>query len=157
MVTNLAKISLSSCSDTNWPKFATKSVEQGGLLTPNPGWEDDDPTGEAKAGLGRKCGKDAACTEVRAVGCGNDIGGCNHNSNQLNRHRMCGRERVLLCSNQTLFQTIKLDKIKEGTNDFVLSLVLTVRFTQSTFKGPLQNWNAILSTDFAVAPCHKNA
>lgn len=52
-------------------------MEQGGLLTPNPGWEDDDPTGEAKAGLGRKCGKDAACTEVRAVGCGNDIGGYN--------------------------------------------------------------------------------
>jgi hypothetical protein len=73
--TNLANISFNSCSDTNWPRFATKSVEQGGLLTPKPGCEDDDPTGEAKAGLGRKCGKDAACTEVRAVGCGKDIGG----------------------------------------------------------------------------------
>lgn len=51
-------------------------MEQGGLLTPIPGWEDEEPTGEAKAGLGRKCGNDAACTEVRAVGCGSDIGGC---------------------------------------------------------------------------------
>ena len=79
VLTNLANISFNSCSDTNWPKFATKSVEQGGLLTPKPGCEDDDPTGEAKAGLGRKCGKDAACTEVRAVGCGKDIGGCKQN------------------------------------------------------------------------------
>lgn len=47
-------------------------MEQGGLLTPIPGCEDDEPTGDAKAGLGRKCGNDAACTEVRAVGCGSD-------------------------------------------------------------------------------------
>lgn len=51
-------------------------MEQGGLLTPSPGCEDEEPTGEAKAGLGRKCGSDAACTDVRAVGCGSDIGGC---------------------------------------------------------------------------------
>ncbi|KAL3278318.1 hypothetical protein HHI36_013649, partial [Cryptolaemus montrouzieri] len=70
--TYLAKISFSSCSDTNWPKLATKSVEQGGLLTPIPGWDDEDPTGEAKAGLGRKCGNEA-CIEVNAVGCGRDI------------------------------------------------------------------------------------
>lgn len=39
------------------------------------GCEDDEPTGEAKAGLGKKWGNDAACTEVRAVGCGSDKGG----------------------------------------------------------------------------------
>lgn len=71
--TYLLNISLSSCSDTNCPRLATKSVEQGALLTPIPGWEEDDPTGEAKAGLGKKCGRDAACTEVKAVGCGIDI------------------------------------------------------------------------------------
>lgn len=53
-VTYLLNISFSSCSETNWPKLATKSVEQGGLLTPKPGWEDDEPTGDARAGLGRK-------------------------------------------------------------------------------------------------------
>lgn len=47
-------------------------MEQGGLLTPMPGCEDDEPTGDAKAGLGKKCGNDAACTEVRAVGWGSD-------------------------------------------------------------------------------------
>lgn len=75
LFTHLAKISLSSCSETNCPKFATKSVEQGGLLTPMPGCDDEEPTGEAKAGLGKKWGNDAACTEVRAVGCGSDNGG----------------------------------------------------------------------------------
>lgn len=29
--THLANISLSSCSDTNWPRLATNSVEQGAL------------------------------------------------------------------------------------------------------------------------------
>lgn len=73
--TNLAKISLSSCSETNCPKLATNNVEQGELLTPIPGCEDDEPTGEAKAGLGRKWGNDVAWTEVRAVGCDNVIDG----------------------------------------------------------------------------------
>lgn len=80
-ITNLPKISFSSCSETNWPRFATKSVEHGGLFTPIPGCEDEDPTGDAKAGLGKKCGNDAACTEVRAVGCGKDIGGCKKSQN----------------------------------------------------------------------------
>lgn len=61
-------------------------MEQGGLLTPSPGCEDEEPTGEAKAGLGRKCGNDAACTEVRAVGCGSDIGGCKIKSYILMQH-----------------------------------------------------------------------
>lgn len=76
IATDLPNISLSSCSDTNCPRFATKSVEQGGLLTPIPGWDEDEPTGEASAGLGKKCGREAACTEVSAVGWGIDIGGC---------------------------------------------------------------------------------
>lgn len=73
MVTDLPNISLSSCSETNCPRLATKSVEQGGLFTPIPGWDDEEPTGDARAGLGKKCGNEAACTEVRAVGCGRDI------------------------------------------------------------------------------------
>lgn len=72
---HLPNISFNSCSETNWPRFATNNVEQGGLLTPIPGCDDDDPTGEASAGLGRKWGNDA-CTDVSAVGCGRDIGGC---------------------------------------------------------------------------------
>lgn len=79
-LTNLPNISFNSCSETNCPRLATNSVEQGGLLTPIPGWDDDEPTGEAKAGLGRKCGNEAACTEVRAVGCGSDIC-CNDKDN----------------------------------------------------------------------------
>lgn len=75
MMLVLPKTSFNSCSDTNWPKLATNNVEQGGLFTPNPGCEEEDPTGEAKAGLGKKCGNDAACIEVSAVGCGKDSGG----------------------------------------------------------------------------------
>lgn len=54
----LAKISFSSCSDTNWPRLATKSVEQGALAANGGlgGCEPpaDDPTGLARAGLGKK-------------------------------------------------------------------------------------------------------
>lgn len=67
------KISVSSCSETNCPRFATKRVEHGALLTAILGWDDDDPTGEARAGDGKKCGKDA-CIDVNVVGCGKDIG-----------------------------------------------------------------------------------
>lgn len=52
----------------NCPRLATNRVEQGGLLTPMLGCDDDEPTGEAKAGLGKNCGNDAACTDVNAVG-----------------------------------------------------------------------------------------
>lgn len=56
VVNYLAKISLSSCSDTNCPKLATNSVEHGafaasggfGCCAPV------EPTGLAKAGLGKK-------------------------------------------------------------------------------------------------------
>lgn len=56
---HLAKISFSSCSDTNWPRFATNSVEQGALAANGGlggGCEPpaDDPTGLARAGLGKK-------------------------------------------------------------------------------------------------------
>lgn len=69
------KISLSSCSETNWPRLATKRVEQGALLTAMLGCEDDEPTGEARAGEGKKCGSEA-CSDVRVVGCGRDIDAC---------------------------------------------------------------------------------
>jgi hypothetical protein len=69
------KISLSSCSDTNWPRLATKSVEQGALLTAMLGWEEEEPTGEASAGEGKKCGSEA-WMEVRVVGCWSEIGAC---------------------------------------------------------------------------------
>lgn len=52
----LAKISLSSCSDTNWPKLATKRVEHGAFAA-NGGFgccAPVEPTGLAKAGLGKK-------------------------------------------------------------------------------------------------------
>lgn len=52
----LAKISLSSCSDTNCPKLATKSVEHGAFAA-NGGFgccAPVEPTGLAKAGLGKK-------------------------------------------------------------------------------------------------------
>lgn len=71
--TNLLNISFSSCSDTNCPRFATKSVEQGALLTAILGCDDDDPTGDASAGEGKKCGNDA-WIDVKVVGCGRDIG-----------------------------------------------------------------------------------
>lgn len=74
IVTNLLNISFSSCSETNWPKLATNSVEHGALLTPSPGCDDDEPTGDAKAGLGKKCGNEA-WIDVSAVGWGSDIGG----------------------------------------------------------------------------------
>lgn len=75
----LAKISLSSCSETNCPKFATNSVEQGafaasggfGCCAPV------DPTGLAKAGLGKKWpGGNPADTCIADCGCIAD-GGCN--------------------------------------------------------------------------------
>lgn len=75
----LANISLSSCSDTNWPRLATNSVEHGPVLTPIPCWEEgDEPTGEARAGDGRKCGSEACMAVNAAVGCGMDKGGCKH-------------------------------------------------------------------------------
>lgn len=81
----LPKISLSSCSETNWPRLATKSVEHGPLepllhcAGPllAPGWEHVDPTGEARAGEGRKWGMEEACIELRAaVGWGIESGCC---------------------------------------------------------------------------------
>lgn len=74
---HLAKISFSSCSETNWPRLATNRVEQGALaasgglggcgccwLPPV-----DDPTGLARAGLGKKWrGGIPACTCIEA-GC----------------------------------------------------------------------------------------
>lgn len=54
----LAKISFSSCSETNWPKLATKSVEHGALAAIGGlggCWEPPfEPTGLANAGLGKK-------------------------------------------------------------------------------------------------------
>lgn len=81
----LPKISLSSCSETNWPRLATKSVEHGPLAPLlhcagpllAPGWEHVDPTGEARAGEGRKWGMEVACIELRAaVGWGIESGCC---------------------------------------------------------------------------------
>lgn len=66
----LLKISFSSCSDTNCPRLATKSVEQGGFG----GCDAAEPTGDAKPGDGKKCGNDA-WMDVSAVGCGIDSDG----------------------------------------------------------------------------------
>lgn len=74
-ISNLLKMSLSSCSDTNWPRFATNKVEQGALLTAMFGWDEGEPTGDASAGEGRKWGSDA-CIDVSVVGCGRDMGAC---------------------------------------------------------------------------------
>lgn len=55
--TYLAKSSLSSCSETNCPRLATNSVEQGAFAARGGfgGWEPPlEPTGLARAGLGRK-------------------------------------------------------------------------------------------------------
>lgn len=53
----LAKISLSSCSDTNWPKLATNNVEHGAFAA-NGGFGCCDVplelTGLARAGEGKK-------------------------------------------------------------------------------------------------------
>lgn len=54
----LEKTSLSSCSDTNCPKLATNSVEQGAFAA-NGGFDGcaglfEEPTGLAKAGLDKK-------------------------------------------------------------------------------------------------------
>jgi hypothetical protein len=76
METHLLKTSLSSCSDTNWPRLATNRVEQGALFNPTPGCDEDEPTGEASAGDGKKCGRDAWIDVRAAVGCGMDSGGC---------------------------------------------------------------------------------
>lgn len=56
--TYLEKTSLSSCSDTNCPKLATNSVEQGAFAA-NGGFDGcaglfEEPTGLAKAGLDKK-------------------------------------------------------------------------------------------------------
>lgn len=99
--TDLLKISLSSCSDTNCPRLATKRVEQGALVPPpppvalpppaaaaaaaataaaaaKPGCDDEEPTGLARAGLGRKWGRDPwmDVNAAAAAGCGIDNGGC---------------------------------------------------------------------------------
>lgn len=55
--THLANISLSSCSDTNWPRLATNRVEQGALAARGgfgAGLPPVLPTGLASAGLGKK-------------------------------------------------------------------------------------------------------
>lgn len=71
-------MSLISCSDTNWPRLATNRVEHG-LIPFIPCEGGDDPTGEGRAGEGRKWGIPLAwCMAVRAaVGWGmfNDCGG----------------------------------------------------------------------------------
>lgn len=48
-------------------------MEQGALLTAMLGCDDDEPTGDANAGDGKKCGNDA-WIDVKVVGCGNDMG-----------------------------------------------------------------------------------
>lgn len=50
-------------------------MEHGALLTAIFGCDDGDPTGDANAGDGKKCGSDA-CIDVKVVGCGKDIGAC---------------------------------------------------------------------------------
>lgn len=56
--------------------MATNRVEHGAVFTPNPGCEEgDEPTGDASAGDGRKCGRDACIAVSAAVGCGMDSGG----------------------------------------------------------------------------------
>lgn len=55
--TYLANSSFSSCSDTNWPRLATNSVEHGAFAARGGfgGCEPPvDPPGLAKAGLGKK-------------------------------------------------------------------------------------------------------
>ena len=74
-LTYLLNISLSSCSETNWPKLATNKVEQGALLTAIFGCDDEEPTGDANAGDGKKCGNEA-CIDVNVVGCCKDIWAC---------------------------------------------------------------------------------
>lgn len=53
-MSDLLKMSFSSCSDTNWPRFATKRVEHCALLTAMFGCDEGDPTGDASAGDGKK-------------------------------------------------------------------------------------------------------
>lgn len=52
-MSDLLKMSFSSCSDTNWPRFATKRVEHCALPAMF-GCDEGDPTGDASAGDGRK-------------------------------------------------------------------------------------------------------
>lgn len=52
----LPKRSLSSCSETNCPRFATKSVEQGGVPAAAAAEDEVEPTGDASAGLATRCG-----------------------------------------------------------------------------------------------------
>lgn len=80
----LAKISFSSCSDTNWPRLATNSVEQGALAASGGlgGWccEPPEPTGLARVGLGKKWRVPAdTCIVVgwMAAGWVIDMWGCN--------------------------------------------------------------------------------
>jgi hypothetical protein len=56
--------------------LATNSVEQGALFTPTPGCDEEEPTGDASAGDGKKCGNDAWIEVRAAVGCGMDSGCC---------------------------------------------------------------------------------
>lgn len=39
------------------------------------GCDDEEPTGDANAGDGKKCGNEA-CIDVNVVGCGSDMGAC---------------------------------------------------------------------------------
>lgn len=52
----LPKRSLSSCSETNCPKLATNSVEQGGVPAAAAAEDEVEPTGDASAGLATRCG-----------------------------------------------------------------------------------------------------
>ena len=70
----------------NWPRLATKRVEQGALLTAMFGWDEGEPTGDASAGEGRKWGSDA-CIDVSVVGCGRDMGACEKKTETTIFHR----------------------------------------------------------------------
>lgn len=66
--TYLLNISFNSCSETNWPRLATNKVEHGAALMLTVGCDGGvDPTGDANAGDGKKCGNDAACIAVKAA------------------------------------------------------------------------------------------
>ncbi len=92
--TYLLNISFNSCSETNWPRFATNNVEHGAALMLTVGCDGGvDPTGDANAGDGKKCGgNEAACIAVNAaVGWGIDSGGCKKNANEKRRLSFVGR------------------------------------------------------------------
>lgn len=64
-----------------WGRLATNNVEHGAALTVTPGWElDEDPTGEARVGDGKKWGSEVCIAVRAAVGwCGMDMWCCKYN------------------------------------------------------------------------------